>query len=245
METEGTYDRLRVISEMYWDVQESRKANANRERAGEVLDLPDVAAAVAAIREAEEKLSRAMVHELRACAPATILEWRAESPGVGEHLLARLLGVIGEPYLAYPAHWEGEGKGKRKLVWDKPFIRNLDKLWAYCGYGDPSRKRRKGMSAGDAAALGNWRAKAILHIIVESCIKQPGSRYDIVYRKAYEEYKDRIHIGPNDCPQCKGSTKPGQPWKPGHINGAAFRKTAKEILRDLWEADRADYIANT
>lgn len=243
METEGVYDRLRVISEMFWDIQESRKSNANRERAGEVLDLPDVAESMGLIKQAEDRLSRAMVRELRACAPEAILEWRAESPGVGEHLLARLLGVIGEPYIAHPAHWEGEGKGKRHLVWDEPFIRNVDKLWAYCGYGDPGRKRRKGMSAEDAAALGTWRAKTILRIIAESCTKQPGSRYEIVYRKAREEYDGRIHE--TECPQCKGSSKPGDSWKDGHKHAAALRKVAKEILRDLWEADRADYLANT
>ena len=243
MDEEFPYLRLRVLSEMYWDAQDYRKANANRQRSETVVDMPEVLEADRLVRSAEDQLSKAMVRELRAVAPQSILDWRSDSPGVGEHLLARLLGAIGEPYYATPAHWEGKGRGERKLVWDQPFIRNIDKLWAYCGVGDPSRKRRKGMSAEDGAALGNPRAKVILRLIAESCTKQVGSRYEIVYRKAREDYESRVHT--EACPQCKGSSQPGQPWKAGHQHAAALRKVAKEVLRDLWEADRADYLANT
>jgi hypothetical protein len=236
----GTYAQLRLYGEMFWGIQELRKAQRNRERAGEVINGLPIEEALQHIEDAESILSKAMVAEYRATAPEAILRWREESPGVGEHLLARLLGVIGEPYIANPCHWEGEGKGKRHLVGDPPYIRTVGQLWAYCGVGDPARRRRKGMSKEDAAAAGTWRAKTILWIIAVACTKQPGSRYEIVYRKARIEYEDRVHD--KDCPQCKGSSKPGQPWKAGHQHAAALRKVSKEILRDLWEADRADYI---
>jgi len=43
------------------------------------------------------------------------------------------------------------------------------------------------------------------------------------------------------CPQCKGSSGPGDPWRDGHYHGAALRKVCKEVLRDLWLAARASH----
>jgi hypothetical protein len=232
------YLKLRILSEMFWDCQDFRKAMASKARSATVDDV--VAMALAAYQDTETQLSKAMIRELRHAAPAPVLAWIAESPGIGEHLAARLIGVIGDPYVAYPMHWEGTGKDDRHLVADPPFTRNVAKLWAVCGYGDPARKRRAGMTAADAAALGNWKPKMILRLLAESCVKQPGTRYDRVYRAAREEYAGRVHAGP--CPQCKGSSEAGQPWRDGHQHAAALRRVAKEILRDLWEAGRAAHI---
>jgi len=234
---EQRYLRLRMLSEMYWDAQDFRKAQRNRIRSETIFDDADeIQAALDLIEKAEKTLSRAMVRELRKVAPKPVLTWIRESPGVGEHLAAKLIGVIGDPYVAHPAHWEGNGKGERTLVKDKPYVRNVDKLWAYCGVGDPARKKRKGMTAAELAAMGNWKAKTTLRLLAEACVKQPGSKYEQVYRRAREDYEGRVHA--DKCPQCKGSSEPGQPWRPGHQHGAALRKVAKEILRDLWEAAR-------
>jgi hypothetical protein len=240
------YLRLRLLAEMYSDCQDFRLAMDSKARSQTVHEV--VSAAGEHYREAEKMLSAAMVKELRATVPPQILAWRATAKGVGEHLLARLLGAIGDPYIAAPQHWEarpgasgGEDDPVRVLVAGEPYARNVAKLWAYCGYGDPSRKRKAGMSAEDAAALGSPQAKMILRVIAESCLKSPGSRYEIIYRKAREEYAGRVHD--RLCPQCKGSSDPGQPWRPGHQHGAALRKVAKEILRDLWLAAREAHSA--
>lgn len=233
---EDQYLKLRMLAEMFWDSQDFRKAQRNKSRSGTTFDADEIAAALDLIEQAEKTVSKAMVRELRKVAPEPVQTWIRESPGVGEHLAAKLIGVIGDPYIASPAHWEGEGKGERHLVWDKPYARNLDKLWSYCGIGDPARKRRKGMTAEEGAATGNWKAKCTLRLIAEACVKQPGSKYEQVYRRAREEYEGRVHV--DKCPQCKGSSEPGQPWRPGHQHSAALRKVAKEVLRDLWEAAR-------
>jgi hypothetical protein len=117
----------------------------------------------------------AMRRSFRRAAPEVVAWLKTDATvGIGEHLLARLLGTIGHPVLAQPHHWEGEG-ADRVLVDDEPFKRNVAKLWAYCGVGDPARKRRVGMTAEDATALGNPRAKMLVRLIAEGCIKQVGS----------------------------------------------------------------------
>src|SRR5205085_7998418 len=108
----------------------------------------------------------------RATAPR-LYKWSKDTPGVGEHLLARLLGAVGHPCVATPHHWEGEGS-ERVLVADEPFVRNVAKLWAYCGHGDPTRRRKTGMSAEDAASLGNPKAKMLAHLMAETAMKQTG-----------------------------------------------------------------------
>jgi hypothetical protein len=239
------YLKLRILSEMYFDCQDFRKAMASKAESETVDDV--VAAALKSYKATEDQISKTMVAELRAAAPAPVLAWVRESPGVGEHFAARLLGAIGDPYVAYPMHWEdrpgaggGAGDPKRALAAGEPYIRNVAKLWAYCGYGDPVRKRRAGMTAAEAAALGNWKAKMILRLLAESCLRQrhshPGSRYVLAYDAARGQYAGRVHAA--KCPQCKGSSEPGQPWKDGHQHAAALRRVAKEILRDLWEAAR-------
>jgi hypothetical protein len=241
--TEKGYQSLRAPAEMFLDVQEFRKAMESKARSGDV-DGVMVASAAVHYREIEQLASEVMVRELRATVPPQILAWRKASPGIGEHLLAKLLGIIGDPYIATPMRWQdrpgaagGKDDPKRILVPDgEPHARNVGRLWALCGYGDPARRRRTGMSAADAAALGNPWAKATLRLLAESCIKQAHSPYRPVYDRAREHYAGRMHAAP--CPQCKGSSKTGEPWKDGHQHAAALRRVAKEILRDLWEAAR-------
>jgi hypothetical protein len=242
MDMENSYKGLKAAAEMYWDVQDFRKAMENKARSGEVDD-EFVASAARHYRAIEAEASKAMITEMRANVPAEIRAWIRSSPGIGEHLAAKLLGAIGDPYIARPMHWEerpgargGKDDPKRVLVADPPYIRNVAKLWAVCGVGDPARRRRAGMTAAEAAALGNWKAKTTLRLLAESCVKCPESRYETIYRGARDRYADRVHEHP--CPQCRGSSEPGQPWRPGHQHAAALRLVAKEILRDLWEASR-------
>jgi hypothetical protein len=243
------YRALKNAANTFWDVQQFRVAMENRAGSGTV-DPGYVAFASERYREIEDKVSGIMIEELKRCAPQSIRDWAARTPGIGRtadpHTLAKLLGMIGDPYIATPQHWVerpgakgGKADPKRVLVDDPPYVRNLAKLWAYCGYGDPARRRYKKMPEADAAACGKWKAKATLRtmalLAVQSGKRHP-SRYRAVYDGARERYADRVHDRP--CPQCKGSSQPGQPWKDGHQHAAALRLVAKEILRDLWEMSR-------
>lgn len=212
-EAPGGWKVLRVWAEMYEDAQKSRIACTNRaERAG--VDPALYQAQLDGLAVAEHQIKLAMVRCYRTVTPPGIVEWQKASAGIGEHLLARLLGVIGHPVHATPHHWEGEG-AKRVLIADPPFDRNIAKLWAYCGHGDPGRKRAKGMTAEQAFGLGNSRAKMLVWNLSVACMRQRSSPYRIVYDAARLQYDERE-------------------WTDGHRHAAALRKVGKEVLRDLW-----------
>lgn len=164
--------QLRVWSEMFEDAQRARIACTNRAERGGV-DPTIYTDQLAALADAEHKIALAMRKSFRRVAP-DLHAWMLDTPGVGEHLLARLLGCVGHPRHATPYHWEGEGS-KRVLIADEPYERTVGQFWSYCGHGDPSRKKRKGMTAEEAFALGNPRAKMIVHLLAESCMKNVGS----------------------------------------------------------------------
>lgn len=162
---------LRLLAESFEDAQKARIAIENRLRSG--ADAGPALEALESLRHAEAKLSLALRRRFRTVNPE-LTAWAKETVGVGEHLLARLIGTIGHPVIASPYHWEGEGSD-RILVSDPPYLRSVSQLWSYCGHGDPTRKRRKGMGANEAMALGNPRAKMLVHLIAESCVKCVGS----------------------------------------------------------------------
>lgn len=222
----GPFDELRTLAESFEDAQKARIAIENRLRSGTVPAGP-VADALDSLEHAEKKLGLAMRQNFRRTAPA-VSAWVNETPGVGEHLTARLLGAIGDPLIATPHRWEGEGED-RILVAGEPFVRNLAKLWAYCGHGDPNRRRRKGMTAEDAFALGNPRAKMIVHLLAESAMKVTGAA-----GRRRSPYRDVYDVG-------RARYEEREDWTDGHRHAAALRLVGKEILRDLWRISHADH----
>lgn len=162
------FHTLRQWAESYEDAQNARIRCSNRIGAG--ADAEEFAPQLEAMRDAEHQFKLGMVRSYRRVVPAPIIAWQKATFGIGEHLLARLLGAVGHPLIATPYHWEGEGK-KRELVADPPFERSLRQWWSYCGYGDATRKKRKGMSAEEAFALGNPRAKMLTHLLAEAAMK--------------------------------------------------------------------------
>jgi hypothetical protein len=218
----GDFDTLRVFAESYEDVQQTRNAICNRIDA-KAIPVDPVKDALDALEQSEKKLRLAMRRAFRRAAPE-VRAWVLETPGVGEHLMARLLGVIGHPVIATPYHWEGEGK-QRKLVADPPYLRSVSQLWSYCGHGDPTRRRRKGMAAEEAMALGNPRAKMLVHLMADRATWQTGTcgRRRSPYRDVYELARARY----------AGEDK----WaSDSHRRNSALRVTGKAILKDLWIA---------
>ena len=225
------FDELRLLAEIYWDLQTSRIAMSNRIGSGMIR--PDLAEQLTdGAEQLEHAAGLAMVRCFRRVAPVEHA-WSKATLGIGEHLLARLLGVIGDPVMAYPMRWvkgdapEGHvcvprrcGKNRegveKHLVALPPHRRTISQLWQYCGHGDASLKRAKGMEQDDALALGNPRAKMIVHLMAEGCVKCVRSPFRPVYDLARAEYADR------------------EGWTPMHQHNAALRKTGKEILRALW-----------
>jgi hypothetical protein len=239
------YITLRRYGEVFSDIQRLRIATENRLRSLGATAAEE-SAVVGELRGAEESAAKAVLAEYRLVANAGIKRWQKDSIGIGEHMLARLLGVVGHPRIATPHHWEGQQAADsevepptsdaaddspkpkddrrktpiRSLVADPPHLRNVAKLWAYCGHGDPARRRTKGMTQEEALALGSPRAKMIVHLMAELCIRQRHGDYRKVYDAAREVY----------------ATRPDAEWSDLRRHNAALRKTGKEILKDLWVA---------
>jgi hypothetical protein len=243
-EDAGGWLELRIWAEMFHDAQKTRIAAHNRaERGGVSADI--YTAYTEATESAEHVCKLALARTYRRVVPSEIIGWQKAERGIGEPLLARLLGHLGDPYIATPYRWmaeppEGHECGgtcgaDRHLVALEPFARTVGQLWAYCGIGDPARKRRRLMDADEALAAGKPLLKSLVYLLAVACVKQPaGSRYRDAYDAGRERYAERIHI--EACAPCHA--KPEQPWKPGHQHAAALRLVGKEILRDLWLAGR-------
>ena len=227
------YLSLRIFAEMLEDAMQARIACSNRiERAG-VDDTPYLAQ-LAAMEAAEHSVSLALGRCYRQVVDQDIILWQSDAKGIGEHLLARLLGVIGHPRHTNVYYWEGDGKN-RVLVDDGPYERRVSDLWSYCGHGDVTRRRKTGMTAEEAAATGNPRAKMLVHLLAESCMKCMASPYRRVYDQRRALTQDRVHAAP--CVRCGPSGHPaevGSPWSAAHQHADALRIVGKALLKDLW-----------
>lgn len=248
--TPGSYLELRMWAESFTDAQAARISFENKDRSGTV-ELEAFGPVVELYREAEERLRKEMVSCYRMTVPAGIRRWQEETAGIGESTLSRLLGVTGDPRMAYPKHWEGTG-GERVLTEDEPHERGIGQLWQYCGHGAPKVREVKG----DAAALmanGQPTAKMLVRLMAEAQVKtnaKSGSGYRWVYDREKVKYSEKVHSvacagGFSGALYVKCKTGPGKayavagdPYQPSHIHSIALRHTGKEILRDLWLAAR-------
>jgi anti-anti-sigma factor len=147
---------LRFVSESFADAQKLRIAVNNRIEAGPVVGLntqhlKEIGFAEM-LEQIESSYAKSMIASFKAVAP-DIHAWTLATLGLGEVSMARLLGIIGDPTMAWPHHWEPNTKKlkvrgtvpEKILVADPPYPRNVAKLWAYCGVGDPERRHTKDM----------------------------------------------------------------------------------------------------
>ena len=223
---------LQMAADSLDDIERTRISNENRLRTltapvdenGAGLDPtdPDIARLEAIVDSLKKIEHQAVLNLERAMRRHPLGPWAKAQKGIGDKTMARLLAAIGDPYVNLQT---GE-------------TRTVSQLWAYCGHGDPTLKKRKGMAQSDAQALGNPTAKKRLYLIAEACLKAQGHYADVYYaRKAVNE--GRIHA--TDCVRCGPSGHPalaGTPWKDSHRHADALRIVGKEILRDLWIAAR-------
>lgn len=220
-----SYMDLRTTAEMLEDVQKSRISNANRVESATV-SAPLYAAVIGRLRDTEQELSKVLVGMYREVAPASVVSWQEATPGVGAHLLARLLGHLGDPREAQPKFWAESAEGKhgdaespkRALQDGEPFERTVGQLWQYCGHGRALRPR-KGMSQEEAFQLGNPRCKMLVHLIAEGVVKAQvrkqgdGSRTALgelgrFYLAEKARYAAKTHSGP-----CSGGHVSAGPGK--------------------------------
>ena len=208
---------IKTLGNMLDNLENTRTRNGNaigaleRERGSALPHLEAIQELLVHVEhQAELELKRAWrQHPLRS--------WANEYPGVGEKLIARLVAEIGDP-------------GTRP---------NVAKLRAYCGHGDPARKRHSGMTQEEAFKLGNPKAKKICWLIGESFVKVNRGPGRENYDKARVKYADRVHE--TACVRCGPAghpAAPGSPWSLNHQHQAAKRYAVKQFLKDLWVASR-------
>lgn len=226
---------LQLLSDVLDDLESIRISNENRLRQltrsiedadGEVrghgLDtshpavgkLAEIVASMAAL---EHQATLALQRQLRV---HPLGPWVKSTRGIGEKQGARLLAVIGDPYIRPQLDYEdGSSEASRP--------RTVSELWAYCGY-KPGQRRRKGQRS-------NWStvAKSRTYLIAEAMLKA-GNREAYDRRKAHTV--GRLHA--EACVRCGPSGKPalpGSPWSDGHRHADALRYVAKDVvLKGLW-----------
>jgi hypothetical protein len=208
---------IRTLGGILDDLERVRIMSTNRVAAQERdygSAVPHLDVILAPIKAAEHE---AQLELIRVWRTHPLAPWAKSINGVGEKSIARLISHIGDP-------------GERP---------NVAKLWAYCGLGDPARKRFKGMTQAEAFAMGNPAAKKQCWLIGEAFVKTRNGPYRAVYDLAREQYADRVHA--TLCVRCGPAGKPavpGSPWSLKHQHEAAKRKAVKVFLRDLWVASR-------
>lgn len=204
---------IRHLGGLLDDLEHVRIANGNRIAAME-RDFGDsfgLDAIQAHLRATEHQ---AQLELIRLWRKHPLALWAKGYHGLGEKSIARLIAAIGDP-------------GERP---------NVEKLWAYCGHGDPARKRVKGMGQEELFKLGNPRAKKQVWLIATSLLKV-GNR--AVYDARRAQTAKRMHK--RDCVRCGPAGAParaGSPWSLGHQHADALRVLGKAFLCDLWIASR-------
>lgn len=169
---------LNTLAAQFSDIEQMRIATANRLRILTLDEadedgvmrgwsLPDNHPSVIALRyqfeafEIQEKtMEKALAKQLKT---HPLHPWIKSQIGLGDKQMARLLGVIRDPY------WNE--------LHQRP--RTVSELWAYSGLhviNGQGAKRRKGQQS-------NWsaEAKSRIYLIAVSCIKQSKSPYRAVY----------------------------------------------------------------
>jgi len=250
---------LRLWAEMYTDVQAERIRIGNRIRSATVDPAPYLVH-LARMEETEQVLQKDLRRCYRAIAPAPVREWQEGTLGIGDHMLARLLGAIGHPRVTVIHEWTANtafNEEERPSVTNprrilvsggEPSLRTVSQLRQYCGHGEVIR-RRKGV-------VDAWspRAKMLTHQIAESCMI-----HGIAHPCRSCGHGVSSHSAKGcrakgcECPTMKSAGPTpiseygelymeakaayiAREWTPLHSHNAAVRKVGKHMLKELWRA---------
>lgn len=213
-------ERNRIANENRYRQLTRTEADADGEQRGFGLDEsnPAVKRLSTLVDQMTDMEHQATLNLQRAMRAHPLGEWVKATKGVGEKQAARLLATIGDPY------WN--------TLHERP--RTVSELWAYCGLSvtpeGQGPRRRKGQRV-------NWNPDARMRIrMISESICKAGGPYRLVYDERKADTEGRVHVA--ECPQCVGSSHPGDPWRPGHRHADALRIVSKEVLKDLWVESR-------
>lgn len=241
---------IRFLCRLLDDIEKTRIANDNRaDSITRIMGVPasvaiphfyDLTIQIAKIEQDTIKLIEEVWKE------HPLAEWQNNYLGLGAKSAARLISIIDDPTIGTVGYWENEGEPNRRWVITGVFQRNIGKLWAYCGIGDPERTLYPSISQEDMLRLGNPYAKKQVWVITNSLVRLAGptekrNSPPSILRAHYEFVKNKNEKAVHDkiCVRCGSKGKPaqiGSPLSDGHKDGRARRETGKEFLRHLWIA---------
>jgi hypothetical protein len=249
------YWQLRTASRNYYDAYRLCTRIGNRlralARAGEAYDI-DLHAQLEAATVMKDTSGRILVRVYKNIAPPRVREFQKATLGIGEVWMARLIGEVGDFVTYTEAWWEtpDDARGplasddfddgddelqradaprpKRVLAIGDVRTTGVRELWAYCGHGDPERRRRRGQDQEEALASGNPAAKMIVHQMAEFALRSNGAPDKNGKARGMTPYypcylRARAH-----------AQELHEDWIPGHVYTHAVRIVGKAILKDLW-----------
>jgi len=222
--------QLRALSEGLSDAIKARVSTFNRADRGSIANsvLSDSMKNIALATE--DKYRELLMEEYRRSVPQVVQEWAASIPGMATgELFPRLLGMIGNPRVATPYHWEDGETAKRVLVADPRYVRGsstspnpaygedgeyhygLRQLWQYCGCGDPESKPGKNATQEEVLRGGKRiKVRSVLYAFSSYLVRGrsrseavANSYYLSVYDKARAEAEGKRHKW-----QCQNSHRP-------------------------------------
>lgn len=241
------YWQLKTAAANYQDAHHNTTRISNRLKALEERGLYDPAldSQLQTAEVSRDESAKILRKLYRAVAPPAIVKFQQETIGLGDLLMAQLVGVLGDFKFYTEAWWEtpeagsqgdldsqetndGEVPEKRVLVIGETRTCGVRDIWSYCGHGDVERKRKRGASQDTQFAAGSPLAKTLVHEMAEFALRQNGvpdkngkARPKCPY---YDFYLARKAL----------TAQQRDAWKPVRRNNDAIRLTGKAILKDLW-----------
>lgn len=249
--------QLKTAASNYYDAYRLTTRISNRlkalDRLGKATDGvglydPALGAQLDTAKAGKDESARILRQLYRECAPPAIIKFQSGTIGLGDLLMAQLVGVVGDFKSYTEAWWEttedsshladdsqdGDEDGqdgppeKRVLVLGETKTAGVRDIWTYCGHGDPAARRRKGGDQADQFKAGSPLAKTITHLMAEFALRKTGEP-DKNGRVAaqcpyYPHYLDWKAKAVANHPE----------WTLMHAHNHATRKVGKAILKDIW-----------
>lgn len=249
------YWQLKAAASNYYDAYRLTTRLTNRLKAlqrlgisttGTPLGDPALAAQLETAEKGRDESAKILRKLYKQVAPPAIVKFQEETPGIGDLLMAQLVGVVGDFKSYTEAWWEenpdtddqsppdsqsssdGERPEKRVLVLGETKTVGVREIWTYCGHGDANARRRKGGTQEEMFAAGNPQAKMLVHLMAQFALRKTGKpdkngRQSAMcpYYPKYLEWKEKAAANHPE-------------WKPLRVHNHAIRKTGKAILKDIW-----------
>jgi hypothetical protein len=241
------YWQLKAAAANYTDATRTTTRITNRLKAlqREGLFDPSLQAQLERAEDGRNESARILKKLYRQCAPPAIVKFQGETQGLGDLLMAQLIGICGDLVSYTEAWWEANDEAfsqhdpdsqddrekkpeKRVLVTGAVLQLGVRELWQYCGHGDASARRRRGASQEDQFAAGHPVAKTVAHEMAVRALYKTGKpdkngrvSEATPYYPWYLKWKEQATLSHPD-------------WKPLRCHNHAIRRVAKAILKDLW-----------